>query len=373
MNRRRLLYFFLTGFLVIGCKERFEPNLPALSKSYLVVEGSINGGDVPTRITLSRSSPVNTPKNFLPEENALVIVEGEDNSSQSLTNSGDGAYLSSGLTLNQSIRYRVKILTGGKEYVSEYVSIKSTPPIDSINWIEEDGGVNIYANTHDPQNNTRYYRWNFEETWEIHSAFSASYRYVDGVVRPTNSSIDPDIYFCWKYDHSKYILVGSSAKLETDVIFRQPLLSMRYGEERIGVRYSILVRQYAIEKQEYDFLSQMKKNTESLGTIFDPQPSALRGNIRCVTDPDDPVVGYVGASVVREQRIFIRAAEISAPRFKMTCPTDTIPVDSIYFAVPASLPYNAVQRGPSIDSYLVSTPRCVDCTLRGTNVKPSFW
>jgi hypothetical protein len=147
------------------------------------------------------------------------------------------------------------------------------------------------------------------------------------------------------------------------------LLSIGYGEERIGVRYSILVRQYAIEKQEYDFLSQMKKNTESLGTIFDPQPSALRGNIRCVTDPDDPVVGYVGASVVREQRIFIRAA----PRFKMTCPTDTIPVDSIYFAVPASLPYNAVQRGPSIDSYLVSTPRCVDCTLRGTNVKPSFW
>src|SRR3712207_6958843 len=32
-------------------------------------------------------------------------------------------------------------------------------------------GVTIFVNTHNPENNTRYYRWEFDETWENRSVY----------------------------------------------------------------------------------------------------------------------------------------------------------------------------------------------------------
>jgi hypothetical protein len=80
--------------------------------------------------------------------------------------------------------------------------------------------------------------------------------------------------------------------------------SDQYGQQ-LSVLYSIFVRQYALTEDGYNFLSLMQSNTESLGTIFDPQPSQLKGNIQCLTNPNEPVVGYVSAGTVQQQRIFI--------------------------------------------------------------------
>jgi hypothetical protein len=68
--------------------------------------------------------------------------------------------------------------TNGKEYASDFTSVKYTPSIDSITWQREDGGLRLYANAHDPQNATKYYQWKYEETWEFHSAFFSSLKYL---------------------------------------------------------------------------------------------------------------------------------------------------------------------------------------------------
>ena len=58
----------------------------------------------------------------------------------------------------------------GKEYASDYSVVRTTPEIDSISWLRDNGGVRIYINTHDDQNKTKYYRWSYSETWEFHAA-----------------------------------------------------------------------------------------------------------------------------------------------------------------------------------------------------------
>jgi hypothetical protein len=62
-----------------------------------------------------------------------VNVEGQDGSSFSLFDYGNGEYTNPQITLNDGVQYRLHMrATDGKEYVSDYSAVKHTPVIDSI-------------------------------------------------------------------------------------------------------------------------------------------------------------------------------------------------------------------------------------------------
>lgn len=376
MRSQYLYTYLLLSIGLLSCKERFEPNLPLIPQGYLVVEGFINA-DGPTRIKLSRTTPLDQKKTFKPELNAVLRVEGDDNTSFGLSAQPNGLYTSPTLTINPSRKYRLHIKTkDNKEYLSEFGSVKITPPIDSVSWKQDGRGVQVYVDTHDPQNKTIYYKYDYDETWEIQSAYYASYRYVNGIIRESLPT-DPNVFNCWRYDTSNTIILGSSAKLEKDIIHLNPVLHIPIGDEKFGVRYSIQLKQYALDKEGYQFLEQMKKNTETLGTIFDPQPSSLKGNIRAIADPNEIVVGYINTTTVQQKRIFISNAQLSGKTFSIyqLCSTQDVPniPDSIRVYVPPSWPYAAIF-APGLIAYKVSSSYCVDCRQRGgINIKPSFW
>ena len=52
-----------------------------------------------------------------------------------------------------------------------------------------------------------------------------------------------------------------------------------------------------------------------MGSLFDSQPSQLKGNIFNVTNPDEMVIGFVSAGTITEKRIYINNFEI--PSFKL--------------------------------------------------------
>lgn len=370
-------FFALVIIFLAGCKEAFEPDLPPVPQGYLVVEGFINAQGS-TQIKLSRTTALDQKKTFKAELNAAVKIEGDDNSSYNLLSQSNGLYSSPALPIDPDLKYRLRIITKtGKEYLSDFVEVKVTPAIDSINWIEDQNGVTVYANAHDDANDTRYYRWDYDETWEIHSAYIAFWKYDNGLLRPLSVNETNHYYYCWKYDTSGTIVIGSSAKLEKDIILLSPIIFIPSTDEKTGVRYSIQVRQYALSKEEYEFLEQMKKNTESLGTIFDPQPSAINGNIHCVSDPREIVIGFVSATSVQQERIFISASELKNNLFNMLNICSYIllanQADSMEGIVPPMWPYEGVP--PIMPTHFkVSDSKCVDCGERGgKNIKPGFW
>ena len=115
---------------------------------------------------------------------------------------------------------------------------------------------------------------------------------------------------CWKSQNSSSILLANSLRLESDIINEAPIVLIPESDDRILVRYSILVKQYALSSDAYNFFELMKKNSEEIGSIFSPQPSELRGNIHCVTNPDEYVVGFITSSTVTEKRIFITQFDV---------------------------------------------------------------
>lgn len=366
--------FYLFFFIIIatGCRDNYELPLRDTDLSMLVVDGMLNAGQGPTTITLSKAMKTNEQALFNPVLQATLAVEGKDGGSFLLTENGAGKYSHPQLPLTIGQEYRLRIKTKeNKEYLSDFVVAKQSPEIDGITWKKEKEGVMIYANTHDPSNNTRYYKWNFEETWEIRSYYTAFYRWVGG-----STIVYSPIYNnrCWKYANSNTINIGSSTQLESDVISDAPLFFIAPGSERLGIRYSILLKQSALTKGAYEYLLMMKKNTENLGSIFDPQPSELKGNYRCVTNPAEGVVGYLTASSITEKRIFITAEEAEW-RFSQSCEVERVPdhPDSIKLWVPGYLPFDK-EEVLGVGTYFMAPARCVDCTARGGMLtKPSYW
>jgi hypothetical protein len=361
-------------FLFPACKEEYNPRVTATQQSYLVVEGLINSGGA-TAIRLSLTTPLYGSAAVNPVFAAQVDVEGKDSRIYPLQEQRNGIYSSENPGLMVGAEYRLRIqLPDGRKYASDYVLARETPEIDSVSWERDEKGVALFVTTHDPSNTTRYYRWDYQETWEIHSRYFARYKYINGTVVPRDV-VNDNIYYCWRDNPSASILVSSTQRLSEDVIFKKPLLEIPAGGEKLSVRYSILVKQYALDQKGYEFLQAMKKNTESLGSIFDAQPSEVRGNIHALSDPEEIVIGYITASSVTEKRIFIDAAQVPGWGYTYSCTSVEVANDPDSFKryYPMLMPYDAHTQGLSIVGYYSSDPSCVDCTMRGVNRKPSFW
>ena len=389
------LFIFIT-FVIAGCVKPYYPAVVATAHNYLVVEGLINSGNDSTFITLNRTVTLNNANTVNPELNALVTVEGEANENYILNEYGNGRYASAPLNLNFNKKYRLHIKANdGREYISDFNEAKNTPGIDSISYKVQNNGIQFYVNAHDPQNSTRYYRWNFDETWKYVSYYRSFYKLVNGTPTYRDAyNAGDNIYECYKTSPSKQIILGSSAKLGQDVIAMQPINFVDAPSGKASKGYSILLRQYALTPAAYTYWQQLKKNTEQLGTIFDAQPSSLTGNLHCITNTAEPVIGYISVSTVKSQRIFIDPFKVSLyapgyipPPLPDDCASGYIPIapgESFDFRLNRvfgsgdTVMINSVQpRGaPAIIGYTYAPKECVDCRSKfpkGTNVKPDYW
>jgi hypothetical protein len=371
----------------IACKEKYISPVTSPITGYLVVEGAINSGLGATNIILSRTAGLQI-QNIVYEKGAIVKVEGEDNTIKQLTEVSDGNYTISGLNLNANKKYRLNITTkDGKVYLSDFSSIIYNPPIDSVNWKRENGSVQMYVNTHDDTNNTQYYQWETSETWEIHSGYLSALKYkqtnsTKGTVYSVdfsdsiNKSIDYGKYYCWKTVPSSQILTGTTVALSKNII-NLPIANIPQDSWKLNVLYSLFTRQLSISKGKYEFLQRMKKNTEGTGSIFDAQPSDLNGNLHCVSNSNEPVIGYIDVCNVQEKRIFISRTQVpdwnyyqGCNEIRITNNSDSIQIHGLYLL--PTYPETNPMTG-AIISFFAAPPECVDCRLRGSNIKPSFW
>lgn len=380
---RRLFLYISILTVVAACREPFEAPGGSPVTGYLVVEGLVNTGVGPTTFRLSRTIPLPDSSGMKPERSAVVRVEGNNNTATVLPEISAGVYSVAQLNLSPNAKYRLHIRTSnGREYITEYESPRKSPPIDNIAWEKTGEGVQLYINTHDPADTTRYYRWEYEETWEFHSYYYTTIHYVlgpDGVAYDVDFSTPAQSeakFKCWRSLASTNILIGNSTKLSRDTI-HLPLLSVPQDSWKISVLYSVNVKQYSPSPRGYEFLQRMKRNTENLGTLFDAQPSQLESNIRCVQDPSETIIGYADIAEMVEKRIFIKRSEVSPWNYRQQCEEVSLPNnrDSVrevqYVMIPTSA--DEVSLIGKVLRYFASIPACVDCTTMGSNIKPSFW
>lgn len=371
----------ITGLLALAalldaCIETFYPDIDG-QESILVVDGMVTDAKGPSLVRLSRTFSYDD-HSHPPEKGAMVIILDGNGMPHYLEEREAGSYYTDTASFRAGAggHYQLQIiLADGNTYQSDYVTLKKAPPVESFNVRYEQvetrdrgeviHGLQFYLNTYDPENETRYYRWEWTETWEF--------------TVPMQAPDMADRYHCWKSQASSSILIANTKHLTADRIIDFPLHFVSTESNRLRILYSLLVRQYAISPEAYEFWKTHEDLEENAGTLFDPIPAKVAGNIYNITDPGEQVLGYFEASGLATRRIFVSHDLIPE---NISIPSEFEFCKFLVLEDPENLPYWLNAGWIFVDEYydmnrrmvrLTNSPKCYDCTLTGSNERPGYW
>ena len=382
----------MLNILASSCIDPFHLELEEY-ESNLVVEGMITDELVSNTIQLSRTFlNENTPPVLV--EYAEVSVRDEMGAITDFTELEPGIYKSDSKQFAGRVggTYTLHIKTeDGLEFTSDPCIMTAVPQIDSIYYeldseFYDDGkieepGLRIYLDTDNQVEVSQYLRWEFEEVWKFRVPYPVFYEdlgYKEYKVTPVENDI------CWRYERSKQILIHSSAEQSSDLISRKPIHFIASGRShRLLKQYSILVKQYSLSQEEFAYWKMLKEITESEGDIFEKQPFPIEGNIRCISNEHERVLGYFQVSAVRNQRMYItqsQVKELDIPVYEYPCERIIWHTWRFYERIYENLLYEGYvlfwveedDFGLPI-SFQFTSSECADCSLTGNPEKPAFW
>ncbi|RAI85771.1 DUF4249 domain-containing protein [Algoriphagus yeomjeoni] len=383
MNRLVLLIFSCI-LLLSGCREPFNPEIEPADLSVLVVEGYLDTEGLPSKLKLSYTQNIQTTDSFVPSyPSAQVFLRSESGEQYPLTDLGSGEFeFANDIPENQD--YRLYISTNdGRSYTSDLLRPILTPEIIDVGFVQNELGVEVYLTTKGDENADDFL-WTFEETYAFRPKFPSYYKFdpetADIVFRGQDERTD----LCYRGSVSSDLILETSSRFEDQFVFRQSITQILENDERLGLKYSILISQKALDKKASEFWEILRKNSDDIGSIFSPLPSNIGGNINNDQNPDAPVVGFVSLGTIRQKRLFISVQEV-APWIVFE------PAYGGCFVEPDTIPKTEYAQSFASGSFVPvfpifsefnelepigyqGSPRpCSDCTLRGTNVKPDFW
>ncbi|WP_339794393.1 DUF4249 domain-containing protein [uncultured Imperialibacter sp.] len=364
------------------CVEPFEPEEPGF-KSVLVVDGFISNSTEPYTIALSRTAPLSNP-GALPEAGATVSVADDEGEVYLFRETVPGIYQSDPTIFVGRVggKYQLSITTAsGEQYQSDTVLLKQSPPIDSVYYERElrltdvagemKDGISIFVEAHDSTGQTRFYRYDYTETYEVKLTYPGEWVYSPS--QGAYTIRDPRLGLCYATHPGGNILVANTSSYTEDRVKKLEVTYVSTGGYKLSGLYSIQVKQYALSEPSYRYWYELQKTSESLGTLFDPQPYEIRGNVRQVNDPEATVLGYFDAGAVSEKMLFIDKVTLLGQGVQY--PADPCIAELRY-------PLTAVDFGlyrqwdyliAAIEPFVMIPAECGDCRYHGTLEKPSFW
>jgi hypothetical protein len=157
---------------------------------------------------------------------------------------------------------------------------------------------NVYAHVNDPPNEQNYYLWRTSGIFEYFT-------------KPQGDA--PCMYcFCWApisplIDH---VSVFSDRNVDGGS-FKQKIAHILYDRD---TKFLATAHQLAINENAFRFWNSLFEQQTSVGSIFDPTPQQIKGNLENVADAKEVVLGFFTAASVNSQKLMIRRGEEAAQR-----------------------------------------------------------
>jgi hypothetical protein len=299
--------FVMTLYLLGGaCVDPYA--IPETSvEASLVVEAVISSQLKHHQIFLTRASSIQQ-QTIIRERGAEVwIIDGAGNRID-LTEEQPGIYETPEFAAKVGDVLTLKIKTAsGKMYSSTSVPFKDGPEISDVYAQYSKGeGVQFYLDTEDPTGRTNFYRWNYIETYEVRAPFPSNWVWLGG-----NDVVfrDEPIGTCYVSDTLRNIVIRNTKTLDEDKISALPLRFIAEKTYLLRHKYSMLVQQFALSEQAFNYWNKLKISSEDQGSLSDQQPGSLPGNLVCESDANETVLGLFEVCKVSEKRIIISYLE----------------------------------------------------------------
>lgn len=375
------LISFNTFIFLCCCTEPFTPAVTDVEHT-LVVEGIITDQKEPYLVRLSRSRSLDNTSDII-ETGAQVSVFDSKGRSFSFSEAEEGLYWSNPEDFQGLVgeAYHLEILlSSGRRYQSDTVLLKPAARIDSI-YFKRDlrltdvagdtlDGIRILVDAQDSTGETKHYRFEWTETYEVRPTYSSYYVYDFS----SNLIVQRDtlLNLCYRTNTSIDILLQDATHLSESRISEYELKFVSTEGYHLRSLYSIQVRQFTLDEKGYKYWSALEEMSESQGTVFDPVQYAVYGNVRSLDDPGEPVLGYFDASAVSLKRIYIGRGELAGLNYpRDPCINQLISPrpGTDDFLLFISFGYMIVD----VVGALWAPPECADCREHGTLDRPDFW
>lgn len=331
---KRIIIFIII-ILVSGeaCIEQVDLNVGS-GGGKLVIDGLVLNLKGPYQVSLGRSLSFDSGRPqgayFVPEKQATVsIVDGKGNS-YNLTEFKPGIYRTNlnDFTGQVGESYQLKIQTSdGSTYESDPEIMPAVPAVSGLEYqyhiydrliinsqgvpyVDKEYGFKFSVIVNDPGAERNYYRWKSNGIFEYYSVIDF-----------------PDLATCWApiYQLEKQIVIGDDRYVNGNS-FTKEVSIIPYERE---TKFLARVEQMSLSQRAFEFWDEILKQTTATGSIFDPAPAMIKGNMHNPNNLDEVVLGYFGASAVYKDSVlfdrFKASGYVSASPRKPTLDGDCRP------------------------------------------------
>ena len=309
MKKSLILLTIICSMLCLSCIEQIE--LPYRNEEpVLVVDGEITDEEPPYNLRLSYSGKfvsgsiitsrlaVNGARVVLSDDRGNTIRFRQNIFEPALYQT-DSKYR---CEIGRSYALRIE-MPDGKTYITKPQLMKEVSPITNIYANKIKNFVRVFVDTKDPANTTDYYRW---------KSYSISLKLTNG---PANFNEGGNANgtcgsSCWAYNREDAANIFSDKYINGNEIKNRLVLFSPISVEAPLSRHYAEVKQTSISQEAYLFWQQYEEQKTRTGSIFDPLPATIIGNIVNEKDSKDFALGFFCVSAVSIKRLTIEPANI---------------------------------------------------------------
>jgi hypothetical protein len=412
---KRNVFFQMIVFcqLIVSCTEPYALQTNAYEEA-IVIEATITNELKNQEIKVSRT--YRFEENGPTFESGAIVYLTDDLGNQYDFEEKGGKYVSKIIfQAAQDRAYRLRVVTkDGESYTSRNETLTTTNELESlstkITTKDNEKGVEIIANSFDPSGKSRYYRYEYDETYKIVAPKWVNTEAITTVFK--NNPIEDgeivlqprttEVRTCYSTKNSENIILTNTNNLSEDRV-KFPVRFISSSNYIIMNRYSILVKQYVQNLAAYTYYQTLKELSGSESLLSQNQPGFFSGNIKSDNNPKNKVIGFFEVASYSEKRVFFNFSDVFpneiTPNYPYNCPNqlnETIEKEYIFkycfgylnnckaFTVISKLAakqfiyyggYGNFGKIPFDGSVFIEMYpiQCGDCTSFSSNIKPLFW
>jgi hypothetical protein len=343
---KKLLFLFFVVTLFFACIDEYNLNFDTEQRSY-VVDGILTDslGEQIIEVSLSAIIGYANDNVLTPVEGCQVSVLDDLGSVYFFLEKEPGIYARTMKGI-PGRSYQLEVITPDEKTLrSRPETLHPAPPLGTLT-------SNVYTRDfiNIAGNNDREERLSLQMNLNVEGLPEKPYvRWrAEGVYELQESSLQARICYIRTRPDLNNIRIFDTSTLPDGNLFDEPFLDVLL-DYKFSRKYCVHVLQYSISEEEFRYWQTLKDIVDVDGSLFDPPPGTVRGNLQNINSPDEIVLGYFSVAGVSYQRYFITPASLG-----------------LAFIEPRCGSFNPFQPTPS---------ECLNCTVIGGSsaVKPWYW
>jgi hypothetical protein len=380
---KNLFYLFLVSLLFTSCISPYEFNLDD-NPAFLLVDGSIYDQDSCVIRLYYTNQKYNDPTNTVIADAKIQVIENKNRRINFVFEQVGEKYKPTDLTFRgcNNCTYQLSIvLANGKEYLSTIDTLKIPDRYEQIfdNYNPEKKKFEVYGELK-PKNSFNLYYQTYFVNYETASYCAECYSCSGYEVEPnlpcpglfkscktgsqcSNSSFlcEPGVPRCWNFKRQRYYSIFGDDILALGSNRTQKLLEVPMSNYD---RYYIEIYQNNITSDAYRYMKNLEDNGSRSGTLVDPIPPIIFGNVFLKSDENQRVLGLFQVSGQQKYGYYVDRTK--APTGVILLPDN---IDFKYYDLQkGDIRIARPQSGCNFSPYA----RCVPTSFR-TNVRPLNW